>query len=193
MTAFPSRIQFGRNGPEATNPRPPIHGFGSEGDPPLSQRTLFNPLSTVSPQTPRKNYHTIMRGKALLIILAVCCLTSQAIPHGVDHEDVDNTSPSPSIHAVSTSAEANPTNTYVPPKDNVTENHHPDMDMGMDMDGMGEMEPNKTHHSIQDGPIPPEQMSYWLWPEHRGLLYTHIILMTVSWGFLLPLGALNSS
>lgn len=135
-----------------------------------------------------------MRGKALLAILAICSLASQAIPQGAEYEDVHNTS-SHSIDTMATTAEASPIMTHVPPKDNVKETHHSDMnmDMDMDMDGMGEMEPNKTHHSILDGPIPPEKMSYWLWPEHRGLLYTHIILMTVSWGFILPLGTFKSS
>ena len=56
----------------------------------------------------------------------------------------------------------------------------------MDMDGMTHEEHH--HNATDDGPIPPEEMSYWLWPEHRGLLYTHILLMVVSWGFLLPIG-----
>ena len=66
--------------------------------------------------------------------------------------------------------------------------------MDMDMDNMNDMNgmDHHPHHNayIIDGPIPPDQMSYWLWPEHRGLLYAHITIMTISWGFLLPVGML---
>jgi hypothetical protein len=135
-----------------------------------------------------------MRGKALILIAAICCVASQAAPHGTEHEDLEVTSPqqSPSIEAVpsnGTPIDANPAIAYIPP---TKEEVHPtnNDDMGMDM-GMDDMDMGHDHHPhppADDTPIPPEQMSYWLWPEHRGLLYAHISLMIVSWGFVLPVG-----
>jgi hypothetical protein len=141
-----------------------------------------------------------MRGRTLLYIAALCCVLTQATPHG--HED--DSTPSESLDKIENStqsheAETVPSNgtpavsdpaiAYIPPKPESHGNTHDDVntDGGMDMDGMG----HGDHHGsspVEDGPIPPESMSYWLWPEHRGLLYTHIICMILAWGFILPVG-----
>ena len=142
-----------------------------------------------------------MRGKSLLFISAICCLAAQAVPHGHDHDDkIEVTAPSTTaaIDTIPTNGSptaAKPTITYIDPDQNAKETHSDmDMDMDMDMGGMEGMHEHSHHnHTLPDGPIPPEKMSYWLWPEHRGLLYAHISLMIISWGFLLPVGTLARS
>jgi hypothetical protein len=138
-----------------------------------------------------------MRGKSLLLISAICCLAAQAVPHGHHHDkEIEVTSPTttPAIDSVpsnGTPAAAKPTIAYIPHDHDVKETHSGmDMDMDMDMDDMEGMHEHGHHnHTLPDGPIPPELMSYWLWPEHRGLLYAHISLMVISWAFLLPVGS----
>ena len=124
-----------------------------------------------------------MRGKTVLIFSTIYCLASQAVPHGVEHHDDEVARPN--AHQP-----VDPTIAYIPPKDDVKA-HHSDMDMNMDMD-MDDMEgmdpPHHHNNTIVEGSISPDQMSYWLWPEHRGLLYAHITIMTISWGFVLPVG-----
>lgn len=134
-----------------------------------------------------------MRRNILIIIAIICFVLTAAVPHGTEIEDhkelevatghADVASPVPSNGIP---VPGNPSIAYAQPKPE--EHHHHDDDMGMDMgtDGMGHE--GLHHNATDDGPIPPEQMSYWLWPEHRGLLYTHILLMIISWGFLLPIG-----
>jgi hypothetical protein len=137
-----------------------------------------------------------MRGNSLLLVSAICCFVAQAVPHGHEHdENVPATSTTPTLAAIETvpsngtPAQANPTIAYIPPKDDVKHTHS-DMDMDMGSDGMEDMNEHSYHnHTVPDGPISPEQMSYWLWPEHRGLLYAHITLMVISWAFLLPIGS----
>ena len=149
-----------------------------------------------------------MKGNALFLILMIFYVASQAIPHGAEHEkthdDVDVSSPNelsaPPVPTNETSADANATTAHSSPDDEGRKVHsgsHTDMDMD-DMDGMGGMgHSGHPHPPIVDGSISPEEMSYWLWPEHRGLLYAHVIIMVISWGFLLPVGtfpfALNTN
>ena len=132
-----------------------------------------------------------MKGKTLLIFTAICCFAAQAVPHGVEHDTVDVGPPNqpPTIDPVpsnGTPQAADPAIAYIPPKEDVKNPHH-DIDMD-DMRDMGDMDHHRHNHTIVNGPIPPEEMSYWLWPEHRGLLYLHISLMIISWGFVLPVG-----
>jgi Domain of unknown function (DUF2427) len=138
-----------------------------------------------------------MKGLSLLFIAVLCCIAAQAAPHGHEHDDADTVEVSSSdqtgsLEAVpsnGTPANANPTIAYIPAKEENSHAMDTDMDMDMGMGDMGGMEHSNHHnHSIVEGPIPPEMMSYWLWPEHRGLLYAHIIIMTISWGFVLPVG-----
>jgi hypothetical protein len=133
-----------------------------------------------------------MRAKILIFVAAICCVASHAAPHGTEHEDSELPSQqTPSIEAVpsnGTPVDANSAIAYLPPKEEV--HPAPTDDIGMDM-GMDDMEMSHEEHShpsADDTPISLEQMSYWLWPEHRGLLYAHVSLMIVSWGFLLPAG-----
>lgn len=133
-----------------------------------------------------------MRGRAILYIAAICCiLGSQATPYPHD-DDESPASGSRELHnvpSVGSPVISDPAIAYIPPKDGVADTHHDDMDMDMGMD-MGGIEGEKHHHAneTEDGSIPPEQMSYWLWPEHRGLLYTHVICMIIAWAFILPIG-----
>ena len=131
-----------------------------------------------------------MRRKPLLLLAAIAALAVHAVPHGHEHghEHIGVTSPDhPSSTEASpsnvTQENARPTISYITPADDKKGSHS---DMHTNMGGMG----HSTHGGpVVDGPIPPEKMSYWLWPEHRGFLYAHIIIMTLSWGFILPLGA----
>ena len=134
-----------------------------------------------------------MRAKILIFVAAVCCVASHAAPHGTEHEDGELPTPqqTPSIEAVpsnGTPVDANPAIAYLPPKEEVNPGQTDDMGMDMGMDNMEMGHGEHPHPSADDTPISPEHMSYWLWPEHRGLLYAHISLMIVSWGFLLPVG-----
>jgi hypothetical protein len=145
-----------------------------------------------------------MRGKAVVIfIAAISLLAARAAPH----DDGDHHLPpaaAPTVPANGTPDSGNPKLDY-----STTVEEHGDMDMGdfgmgekegmdgadmdgMDMDGMGHDHPAHKHNSSVSAPISPDQMSYWLWPEHRGLLYAHISIMIVSWGFLLPVGTCPS-
>lgn len=132
-----------------------------------------------------------MKGKLLLLFAAICCVVAHAVAHDGDDDGrhVAVTSPDlPVAGEVVPSpipTEADPSVPQKPPKDDA----HMDMDMGID--DMGAV----SHHDRPklNGPIPPEQMSYWLWPEHRALLYAHALIMTISWGFLLPVGISRSS
>lgn len=143
-----------------------------------------------------------MRRQGLLIFLAtISCLASQAIAQQVDDQASPHNDPSTDIDTVPTNgtpAAADPTVVYVSPTPPATAEHaheEPSMDMGMGIGmgmDMGDMNAAPHNHSVVDGPIPPEQMSYWLWPEHRALLYTHAIIMTLAWGFLLPVGTSSS-
>lgn len=132
----------------------------------------------------------------MLIFTAICGLAVQGVSHGVEHDEVDVAPPNqpPPIDPVpsnGTPVATNPTITPIPPKEDL-KHHHDDTDMDMgDMEDMGEMDHHHHNHTLVNGPIPPEEMSYWLWQEHRGLLYAHIILMTISWGFVLPVGICN--
>jgi hypothetical protein len=149
-----------------------------------------------------------MRGTAVVIfIAAIYLLAAQAAPHdGDDDDDYGDhhhpAAPTPTVPANGTPESGNPKVDY-----SATVKEHGDMDMGdfgmggkegtdgMDMDdgmdGMGHGHPAHKHNV--SAPISPDEMSYWLWPEHRGLLYAHISIMTVSWGFLLPVGKLPHS
>ena len=135
-----------------------------------------------------------MRGGSLLFISSICCLAAHAFPHGHNHDE-DPEAPFPTttsaIHTIPTNetgASAKPTIAYIPPGNDVKDTHS---GMDMDMDDVGGMDEHHHHnHTLPDGPIPPEEMSYWLWSEHRGLLYAHISLMIISWGFVLPVGML---
>jgi hypothetical protein len=128
-----------------------------------------------------------MKTKTVLIFTAICCFAAQVVSHGVEYDEVDVAPPIPSNGAPA----ANPTTAYTPPKGDGKNKHLHDHDTDTEMSDMGDMGTMDHHHhnhTIVDGPIPPEKMSYWLWPEHRGLLYAHIALMTISWGFVLPVG-----
>ena len=134
-----------------------------------------------------------MRRNILIFIAIISCVLSAAVPHGneiEDHKELEvtaaHTDVASAVPSNGTSASGNPSIAYAPPKPGAHHHHSDDMGMDMGMDGMGHEE--HQHNATDDGPIPPEQMSYWLWPEHRGLLYTHILLMLISWGFLLPVG-----
>jgi hypothetical protein len=142
-----------------------------------------------------------MRGKAVLIfIAAIYLLAARAAPHDGDDDYGDHHLPAaavPTAPSNGTPDSGNPKMDY-----STTVKEHGDMDMGdfgmggkegMDMDGMDDMghdHPAHKHNSSVSAPISPDEMSYWLWPEHRGLLYAHISIMIVSWGFLLPVGKL---
>src|SRR5579859_7186309 len=135
-----------------------------------------------------------MRRNILIFIAIICCVLTAAAPHGTEIEDHQELGVAPTHTDVSTPVPSNgtpisgnPSIAYAQPKPDEHHHHNDDMGMNMGLDGMGG---HKEHHhnATDDGPIPPEQMSYWLWPEHRGLLYTHILLMVISWGFLLPIG-----
>jgi hypothetical protein len=130
-----------------------------------------------------------MRRKALLFISIGALAIWQTLAHGGDHSVDVNLSDQPLASAPhpsnGTSVAPNPAIDHRPAEN---EPSPPPMDMDMEMD-MGDMNHHPAHdHPVVDGPIPPEQMSYWLWPEHRGLLYGHILIMVFSWAFLLPLG-----
>ena len=56
-----------------------------------------------------------------------------------------------------------------------------DMDMGMTM--------SESYNVSESNPI-DLLPTYWTWPEHRGLLYGHIILMVLAWVFILPVGVM---
>lgn len=133
-----------------------------------------------------------MRRTAVVIFIAAICLAAaRAAPHGGgDDDDDDYNDPLPAAPVPSNGppGSGNPDIDYTAPV-----KEHGGMDMDMDTgDGMGGMDMDKGaqkgHNSSASAPLAPDQMSYWLWPEHRGLLYTHICLMIVSWGFLLPVG-----
>jgi hypothetical protein len=148
-----------------------------------------------------------MRGKAVVIfIAAIYLLAARAAPHNGDDDDDDDddygdhhlpAAAAPTVPANGTPDSGNPKMDY-----SATVKEHGDMDMGdfgmggkegtddMDMDGMGHDHPAHKHNSSVSAPISPDKMSYWLWPEHRGLLYAHVSIMIVSWGFLLPVGKL---
>ena len=146
-----------------------------------------------------------MRGTAVVIfIAAIFLLAAWASPHDGDDDDYgDDHLPAaaPTVPSNGTPDSGNPKMDY-----STTVKEHGDMDKGdfglgskedgmdgMDMDDMGDDHPAHNHNSSVSAPISPEQMSYWLWPEHRGLLYAHISIMIVSWGFLLPVGRLPQS
>lgn len=142
-----------------------------------------------------------MRGRALLFIATICCIYTQATPHGhketEEPDSIEVSTPSYDTETVpsnGTPAVSDPAIAYVPPKAEAHKTYddgYNDMDMDMGMPGMEEEEQDEhEHHDAEpaDGSIPPEEMSYWLWPEHRGLLYTHILVMIVAWGFVLPVG-----
>jgi hypothetical protein len=137
-----------------------------------------------------------MRGIPLAMFAAIWT-TSLAIPHeseqdvsGVHDNTIEHIAVPSAVVAV---PEPIPSNgspvvadsviAYMTPKQD-----EPSSGMGMDMN-MGGLS-HKGHNATDDGPVPPEQMSYWLWPEHRGLLYAHIGIMAISWGFVLPMGKL---
>jgi Domain of unknown function (DUF2427) len=131
-----------------------------------------------------------MRRKLLIFIAIISCVLAHAVPHGTENEDHDDLVAAPQqsdvpspVPSNGTPASGNPSIAYAPPKEDA-HTHDDDMDMGMD--GMTHEEHH--HNATEERPISPEEMSYWLWPEHRGLLYTHILLMVISWGFLLPIG-----
>ena len=134
-----------------------------------------------------------MRRNLLIFLAIIYFLLVHAVPHGTEIEDHDDlaVAPQPSdvlspVPSSSTPPLGNPSIAYVPPKEDPHHSHDDDMDMDMGINGMTHEEHH--HNATEEGPISPEKMSYWLWPEHRGLLYTHILLMVISWGFLLPIG-----
>ena len=134
-----------------------------------------------------------MRRNILLFIAIISSVLAHAAPHGTEIEDHDELQvssahsdvPSP-VPSNGTPASGNPSIAYAPPQSDPHKHHDDDMGMGIGMDGMSAEQHH--HNATDDEPISPEQMSYWLWPEHRGLLYAHILLMVISWGFLLPVG-----
>jgi hypothetical protein len=137
-----------------------------------------------------------MRWKAALIfVAAICLLAVRGAPHdGYDDDDDDDdddhhppAAAVPIVPSNGTTDSANPKTDYVAP---VKGDGDMDMDGGMGgvgMDGMDD-DSHASEHTSVAAPISPDQMSYWLWPEHRGLLYAHICIMVISWGFLLPVG-----
>jgi hypothetical protein len=62
----------------------------------------------------------------------------------------------------------------------VAHGHDDDEDMSMDM-GMGRPEVTKP----MDEAVP---QTYFNYGEHSGLLLAHILLMTIGWVFVLPIG-----
>jgi hypothetical protein len=62
--------------------------------------------------------------------------------------------------------------------------HDEDASMAMGM-GMSMAEPAAPSPSATAEPAPP---NYFTHPEHRGLMYAHIGLMTLAWVFVLPVG-----
>jgi Domain of unknown function (DUF2427) len=141
----------------------------------------------------------------LVIAAAICCVVTHTAAH--KHHDAESpehsdlvASPATSLPATNTlpvssnigSVTADPTVAYIPPNNAHGQGHHhddndADMDMHMDMEGFGH-----NHTVVDGGPLPPDEMSYWLWPEHRGLLYTHIALVVIAWGFVLPVGTISA-
>jgi hypothetical protein len=64
--------------------------------------------------------------------------------------------------------------------------HDEDANMGMAMGmSMSMAEPAAPSPSATAEPAPP---NYFTHPEHRGLMYAHIGLMTLAWVFVLPVG-----
>lgn len=63
--------------------------------------------------------------------------------------------------------------------------HGHDEDMNMDMSMSEPMRPTIASSLEPADPIPP---NYFTHPEHRGLLFAHIALMTIAWVFVLPVG-----
>jgi len=55
---------------------------------------------------------------------------------------------------------------------------------GMDM-AMGDESMSAAEHHVENSGYPPTYFSH---PEHRGLIYTHIALMVLSWVIVLPVG-----
>ena len=118
-------------------------------------------------------------------------LAAYAVSHSVEHDEFDDTQP-PGFEPDGTPATVNSTISNTSPKDEHAPkngHHHHHSDPEMEMGEMGRMNHSHHHnHTIVHAPISPEEMSYWLWPEHQGLFYAHISIMIVSWGFVLPAG-----
>jgi hypothetical protein len=152
-----------------------------------------------------------MRGTSLLLLAAICCTASLALPqqNERDHEPSDGSisqhmGVTPTDHAVPEAVPSNgtpvvpdPSIAYAPRPGVPSHDEDMDMDTG-DMDNMDDMDMDGINHEgTESGPRPqitvsPEDMSYWLWLEHRGLLYTHIALMIIAWGFVLPVGRVQT-
>ena len=130
----------------------------------------------------------------VIFIAAICLLgAARAAPHDVENDHPHHAATVPALSSTGMPDSANPTiETAVPIKEHGDMAMHGSAGMdGMDMDMAGmddDSHAHKHNNASVSAPIPPDQMTYWLWPEHRGLLYAHVSLMIVSWGFLLPVG-----
>jgi len=68
--------------------------------------------------------------------------------------------------------------------------HGHDGDMAMDMN-IGKGEPSIVRPTIPSEPsnlANTEPLSYFQYGEHSGLMFAHILLMTIGWVFVLPIG-----
>jgi Domain of unknown function (DUF2427) len=67
----------------------------------------------------------------------------------------------------------------------VAHGHDENEDMDMDMGGMSSTRP--TIPASSNGAM-AEPASYFQLREHTGLMFAHILLMTIGWVFVLPIG-----
>ena len=58
----------------------------------------------------------------------------------------------------------------------------------------GQMNGHETEHPGLDKPDDDSQYppTYFSYPEHVGMIYAHIALMTLAWAFILPVGKLRA-
>ena len=131
-----------------------------------------------------------MKATSLLFIAAIFCIATQASPtphndHDHDHHRPTITTSTPNLITPDVSpATVNPSITP-----SIQHSHNQGHGAGMDMDMDNDVQAGRKNHTVVNGPVPPEEMSYWLWPEHKALLYAHSIVMVLAWGFVLPVGS----
>ena len=63
----------------------------------------------------------------------------------------------------------------------------PDMETDMQTASITPML-NASTTPVTPPPAPSSQESYFMYPAYQGLMFTHILLMTVAWFFMLPIG-----
>lgn len=63
----------------------------------------------------------------------------------------------------------------------------PDMEMGMQTASLTYML-NASTTPVTPLPALSSPETYFMYPDYQGLMFTHILLMTVAWFFMLPIG-----